>query len=117
MTDLLAGRVQISFAPISTTLPFIKDGKLNALAVTSAKRQPHLPDVPTLEEQGVKGIDLRLGQILTVDFALSVGGTAESVQVTAESPILDTKQSARGTSIRAEQLEAASGIVRRAGAG
>jgi len=54
---------------------------------------------------GVKGIDLRLGQILTVDFALSVGGTAESVQVTAESPILDTKQSARGTSIRAEQIE------------
>ena len=45
---------------------------------------------------GVKGIDLRLGQILTVDFALSVGGTAESVQVTAESPIVDAKQSARG---------------------
>jgi tripartite-type tricarboxylate transporter receptor subunit TctC len=60
MTDLLAGRVQISFAPISTALPFIKDGKLNALAVTSAHRQPRLPDVPTLEEQGVKGIDLNI---------------------------------------------------------
>lgn len=60
MTDLLAGRVQISFAPISTALPFIKDGKLNALAVTSARRQQQLPDVPTLDEQGVKGIDMNI---------------------------------------------------------
>jgi tripartite-type tricarboxylate transporter receptor subunit TctC len=60
MTDLLAGRVQISFAPISTALPFIKDGKLNALAVTSSRRLAQLPDVATLEEQGVKGIDLNI---------------------------------------------------------
>ena len=60
MTDLLAGRVQISFAPISTALPFIKDGKLNALAVTSPRRQEQLPDVPTLEELGVKGTDINI---------------------------------------------------------
>jgi tripartite-type tricarboxylate transporter receptor subunit TctC len=57
-TDLLAGRVQISFAPISTALPLIKDGRLTALAVTSAHRQEQLPDVPTLDEQGIKGIDM-----------------------------------------------------------
>jgi tripartite-type tricarboxylate transporter receptor subunit TctC len=60
MTDLLSGRVQISFAPISTALPFIKDGKLNALAVTSARRQEQLPDVPTLEELGIKGTDINI---------------------------------------------------------
>jgi tripartite-type tricarboxylate transporter receptor subunit TctC len=60
MTDLLSGRVQISFAPISTALPFIKDGKLNALAVTSARRQDQLPDVPTLEELGIKGTDINI---------------------------------------------------------
>jgi tripartite-type tricarboxylate transporter receptor subunit TctC len=60
MTDLLAGRVQISFAPISTALPFIKDGKLNALAVTSPRRQEQLPDVPTLEELGIKGTDINI---------------------------------------------------------
>jgi tripartite-type tricarboxylate transporter receptor subunit TctC len=60
MTDVLAGRVQISFAPISTALPFIKDGKLNALAVTSTRRQEQLPNIPTLEEQGVKGIDMNI---------------------------------------------------------
>jgi tripartite-type tricarboxylate transporter receptor subunit TctC len=60
MTDVLAGRVQISFAPISTALPFIKDGKLNALAVTSPRRQEQLPDVPTLEELGIKGTDINI---------------------------------------------------------
>jgi tripartite-type tricarboxylate transporter receptor subunit TctC len=60
MTDVLAGRVQISFAPISTALPFIKDGRLNALAVTAARRQEQLPDVPTLDEQGIKGIDINI---------------------------------------------------------
>ena len=53
----------------------------------------------------VKAIDLRLGQILTADLALSVGGVTETVSVTAESPIIDTKQSARQTSIKDEQFE------------
>jgi tripartite-type tricarboxylate transporter receptor subunit TctC len=60
MADVLAGRVQINFAPISTALPFIKDGKLVAIAVTSAHRQEQLPDVPTLGEQGAKGIDMNI---------------------------------------------------------
>jgi len=59
-TDLLAGRVQIMFAPISTALPFVKDGKLIALATTSPQRDVDLPDVPTLEEAGVKRIDLSI---------------------------------------------------------
>ena len=53
----------------------------------------------------VKAIDLRLGQILTADLALSVGGVTETVSVTAESPIIDTKQGARQTSIKDEQIE------------
>ena len=53
----------------------------------------------------MENIDLSLGKVLQVELALSVGNMAETVQVTAESPILDTKQSARGTSIRSEQLE------------
>jgi hypothetical protein len=53
----------------------------------------------------VENIELRLGQILTVDLALAVGGVAETVSVTAESPIIDTKQSARNTNITAETFE------------
>jgi tripartite-type tricarboxylate transporter receptor subunit TctC len=60
MTDLLAGRVQIMFAPISTALPFIKDGKLVALATTSDQRDKDLPDTPTLKQAGVKGIDMTI---------------------------------------------------------
>ncbi|MDD0837127.1 tripartite tricarboxylate transporter substrate binding protein [Curvibacter sp. HBC61] len=55
MTDLLGGQVDASFMNINTGLPNIKAGKLRALAVTSAKRSPLLPDVPTLEELGIKG--------------------------------------------------------------
>jgi tripartite-type tricarboxylate transporter receptor subunit TctC len=51
--DLLSGRVQLSFATIISSLPHIKAGRLNALAVTPAKRAPALPDIPTLGEAGV----------------------------------------------------------------
>ena len=55
MSDLLGGQVDASFMNINTGLTNIKAGKLRALAITSAKRSPLLPDVPTLEELGVKG--------------------------------------------------------------
>ena len=55
MSDLLGGQVDASFMNINTGITNIKAGKLRALAVTSAKRSPLLPDVPTLEEAGVKG--------------------------------------------------------------
>jgi len=51
-----------------------------------------------------QAVDLRLGQTLTVDLPLAVGGVQEQVSVTAESPIIDTKQAARQTNIRDEQI-------------
>jgi len=50
MTDVLGGQVQVIFNPISTFLPFIRQGKLRALAVTSAERVRTLPDIPTVAE-------------------------------------------------------------------
>lgn len=58
MTDLLAGRVTMMFAPIATALPFIRDGTLVSLAVTSADRQRDLPETVTLQEAGLKELDL-----------------------------------------------------------
>jgi tripartite-type tricarboxylate transporter receptor subunit TctC len=49
-SDLLGGRVQVAFNPISSTIEFIRAGKLRALAVTTATRQATLPDIPTLGE-------------------------------------------------------------------
>ncbi len=56
MSDLIAGQVDASFMNINTGLPSIKAGKLRALAITSSKRSPLLPDVPTMEELGHKGV-------------------------------------------------------------
>ena len=56
MTDLLGGQVDATFMNINTGLPNIKAGKLRALAITSTKRSPLLPDVPTMEELGIKGV-------------------------------------------------------------
>jgi tripartite-type tricarboxylate transporter receptor subunit TctC len=60
MTDVIGGRDDWFFAPLSPALPLIKDGKLQALAVSSAQRSPALPDVPTTIEAGVPGSDYTL---------------------------------------------------------
>jgi tripartite-type tricarboxylate transporter receptor subunit TctC len=57
-TDLLGGQVDISFDTLTPVLPFIKEGKLRALAVTTAKRASGLPQVPTLQEAGVPNISI-----------------------------------------------------------
>jgi tripartite-type tricarboxylate transporter receptor subunit TctC len=57
-TDLLGGQILMSFDTVTPVLPHIKAGKLRALAVTTAKRSGALPDVPTLEEAGLKGFDI-----------------------------------------------------------
>ncbi len=57
-TDLLGGQITMSFDTITPVLQHIKGGKLRALAVTTARRSAALPDVPTLDEAGLKGFDL-----------------------------------------------------------
>ena len=56
MADLLGGQVDATFMNINTGITNIKGGKLRALAITSATRSPLLPDVPTMDESGVKGV-------------------------------------------------------------
>ncbi|MFM9881428.1 MAG: Bug family tripartite tricarboxylate transporter substrate binding protein [Burkholderiales bacterium] len=58
LADLVAGRIDFLFDPITTALPFVKDGRLRALGVTADKRSPLAPDVPTLDELGFKGYDV-----------------------------------------------------------
>lgn len=57
-TDLLGGQVSMSFDTITPVLQHIKSGKLRALAVTTARRSSALPDVPTLQEAGLKDFDI-----------------------------------------------------------
>ncbi|MBI3368159.1 MAG: tripartite tricarboxylate transporter substrate binding protein [Burkholderiales bacterium] len=55
--DLLGGRVTMMFDNMPSSLPLVREGKLRALGVTSAKRSPAAPDIPTLAEQGLTGFE------------------------------------------------------------
>jgi tripartite-type tricarboxylate transporter receptor subunit TctC len=57
VTDLLGGVTQMMFDNIPSSLPHIKAGKLHAIATTGAKRDPALPDLPTIAEAGVPGYE------------------------------------------------------------
>jgi tripartite-type tricarboxylate transporter receptor subunit TctC len=70
MTDLLGNQVESSFMNINTAMPQIKAGKLRALAITSAKRSPLLPEVPTLEESGVKDANVNSWQAVAAPHGL-----------------------------------------------
>jgi tripartite-type tricarboxylate transporter receptor subunit TctC len=56
--DMVSGQVHMLMDNVVTAMPHIKEGRLTILGVTSLKRLPFLPDVPTLHEQGLKGFDV-----------------------------------------------------------
>ncbi len=58
VADLIAGHVHVYFTSVASMMPFIKTGKLRALGVGTLKRAGELPDVATLDEQGLKGYDV-----------------------------------------------------------
>jgi tripartite-type tricarboxylate transporter receptor subunit TctC len=58
LNDVLGGMVPLMFSNLPATLPFIKSGKLVALGVTEAKRTPVAPEIPTLAEQGIQGVNV-----------------------------------------------------------
>ena len=58
ISDLIAGHAQCSFQNINAVISHVQADKLKALAITSAKRSPLLPNIPTLAEAGVKGVDV-----------------------------------------------------------
>jgi tripartite-type tricarboxylate transporter receptor subunit TctC len=58
VADLLAGRVQLMFDNQASALPNVRAGRLRALAVTTLKRSPAMPELPTLDESGLQGFDM-----------------------------------------------------------
>jgi tripartite-type tricarboxylate transporter receptor subunit TctC len=57
VTDLVGGQIDVMFAPAQAVMPHVQGGKLKALAVTTAKRSPALPNLPTVAETGVPGYE------------------------------------------------------------
>jgi tripartite-type tricarboxylate transporter receptor subunit TctC len=77
LTDLLAGRVDFMFGLIPVSYPFIQQGKLRALAVTSASRNALLPDVPTIAEAGVP--KLLQFRVLSWEGVFAPAGTPDAI--------------------------------------
>jgi tripartite-type tricarboxylate transporter receptor subunit TctC len=57
LPDLLGGRLNLFFGNISNVLPLVREGKLRAFGITSRKRSPQIPDLPTMEELGFPGFE------------------------------------------------------------
>lgn len=81
-TDLVAGVVESSFAGVPNALSQVPQGRLRALAVTTAKRIPQLPDVPTMQEAGVPGYEASVWLAL-----LAPAGTPKDIVVRLNSEI------------------------------
>jgi len=64
--DVIAGQVPCGFLATPVVMPHVKSGKLNALGVTSTKRVPIAPEVPTIAESGVAGYEAAFGEMLLV---------------------------------------------------
>jgi tripartite-type tricarboxylate transporter receptor subunit TctC len=87
MTDLLGGQVMMMFDNIPSALPHIRAGNLRALAVTGAKRDPLLPDVPTVAEAGVPGYESGVW----FGLAVPAGTPKEVIARINEAAVLGTK--------------------------
>ena len=57
LTDMIAGRVHVMFASLSSAIPLIKSGRLRALGITSPRRSPSIPELATIAEQGLAGYE------------------------------------------------------------
>ena len=69
----MGGQVDASFQNINSVVQYIKGGRMRALAITSPKRSPVLPDVPTLAEAGVKNVEVASWQAIVAPKGLSPG--------------------------------------------
>lgn len=76
IVDVISGQVMMMFDQVSTSAAFIKAGKLRALAVTSSKRSPLMPDVPTIAESGVPGYE-----DITFNGLMAPAGTPHAILV------------------------------------
>ena len=84
VVDLISGRLEMQFATIAPTLANIRAGQLRALAVTGRKRSDALPDVPTMDEAGVKGYEATLWFALAAPAGLPAGIATKLHQETAD---------------------------------
>src|SRR5260221_204393 len=116
MAAMLSGDVQAYWAPISAGMSLIKGGKLRPLAVSTAKRNPQLPDVPTPAEAGAKGAESPLWFGLWGPAGMSaelVTKIHTHVRPAVADPAVKDRLGARGHHTIGKSAQEISGLVRR----
>jgi tripartite-type tricarboxylate transporter receptor subunit TctC len=102
INDLLGGQVDAAFVNINSIIQHIKAGKVRALGISSLKRSPLLPDVPTLDEQGVKGAEVQSWQAVAAPKGLPADIKAklhEAIVAGLNDPAVKDKLLAQGFEI------------------
>src|SRR5690606_31139193 len=99
MTELMAGRVHVMFESMSSIVAHHRSGRVRGLAVTSPKRSPHYPDIPTVAESGVPGFDMTVWSGLITPAGIPrpiLARLNEAMNKALESPSLKEKYAANG---------------------
>jgi tripartite-type tricarboxylate transporter receptor subunit TctC len=94
VVDLLAGHIDMAFVQIAQGAPYVKDGRLRALGVAKLQRAPQLPDVPTIDEQGLKGY-----QSLNWTGLLAPGATPRDVIAKINAELVSALRSPAGEAL------------------
>jgi tripartite-type tricarboxylate transporter receptor subunit TctC len=115
LNDVVGGQVPVFFGNLASTLGHIQGGRLRALAVTSAKRSPILPDVPTLAESGVQGAEVYEWNVLLAPAGTPeavVGKLSAALQKTLAAPDIKARIEQLGGEIQKGNPDAAQSFVR-----
>jgi tripartite-type tricarboxylate transporter receptor subunit TctC len=88
VTDMLTGQIDMAFEPTSVTLTHIHDAKIRPLAITSAKRSPLLPAIPTIQESGLPGFEA-----VSWTGLVTTGGTPPEIIATLNRAVTDAVRS------------------------
>jgi tripartite-type tricarboxylate transporter receptor subunit TctC len=108
ITDLLGGQTDVSFVNINAALPYIKAGKLKALAVTGEQRSAVLPKLPTLAESGIPGVEIYSWQAIAAPKGLPKDVKAklhDAIVAALNDPDLKTKLTEQGFEVVADTPE------------
>jgi tripartite-type tricarboxylate transporter receptor subunit TctC len=115
LTDLVGGQIQAMLATMPAAMPFVKSGKVRAIATSGAQRSPALPELPTLEEAGVPGYEYMPWYGLFGPAALPaalLGRLHEATARTLAEPEVRERLAQQGLEYRAMTREQFAGLVR-----
>jgi tripartite-type tricarboxylate transporter receptor subunit TctC len=116
LADVLGGQIPVLMTDFTAAAGFVSSGKLRPLAVTGLKRHPRIPDVPTFEEVGIKGVlsEVWVGVAVRSDTPAEIVQTLyQHISTVLKQPDVITKMEERGALVLGSTPEQANAVVRR----